>query len=146
MRRILVAYDDSEGARRALEEAITEAHAKRSQITVLAVAEMPLDPQAPRAYGSAGDIAAWEGKALHAPPEVIESLGAARDRLVAARLNADLVWAAGEPGAAIVDAAKAARASVIILGEHHHGFLGRLFGADVAAQVLRRADCEVLVV
>ncbi len=146
MRRILVAYDDSEDARRALEEAITEAHAKRSHITVLAVAEMPLDPQAPRAYGTAGDIAAWEGKALQAPPEVIESLTAARDRLTATRLKADLVWAAGEPGAAIVDAARAARASVIIMGEHHHSFLGRLFGADVAAQVRRHADCEVLVV
>ena len=146
MRRILVAYDDSEGARRALEEAITEAHAKRSHITVLAVAEMPLDPQAPRAYGTAGDIAAWEGKQLQAPPEVLESLSAARDRLAGARLNAELAWAAGSPGAAIVDAAKAAKANVIILGEHHHSFLGRLFGTDVAEAVRRSADCEVLVV
>jgi hypothetical protein len=31
-----------------------------------------------------------------------------------------------------------------VLGEHHHGFLGRLFGADVDEEVKREAGCEVI--
>jgi nucleotide-binding universal stress UspA family protein len=33
---------------------------------------------------------------------------------------------------------------VIVLGEHHHGLLGNLFGEDVDAEVLREAGCEVI--
>jgi hypothetical protein len=33
---------------------------------------------------------------------------------------------------------------VIVLGEHHHGLLGNLFGADVDADVQREAGCHVI--
>jgi nucleotide-binding universal stress UspA family protein len=33
---------------------------------------------------------------------------------------------------------------VIVLGEHHHGFLGNLFGADVDTAVQREAGCDVI--
>jgi nucleotide-binding universal stress UspA family protein len=145
VRRILVGYDDSDGARRALRRAIDEAHAGRSKLTVLAVAEMPLDPQGPRNFGTLGDISAREGQPLEAPPSVVAHLEKARDELAAAGLDAELRWAAGEPGNAIVEAAQAVRADVIVLGEHHHGFLSSLFGADVAAEVRREAGCDVIV-
>jgi nucleotide-binding universal stress UspA family protein len=145
VRRILVGYDDSEGARRALRRAIDEAHGERSTITVLAVAEMPLDPQGPRNFGTLGDISAREGQPLQAPPDVVSHLEKARDELAAAGLDAELRWAAGEPGNAIVETARAAKADVIVLGEHHHGFLSSLFGADVAEEVRRAAGCDVIV-
>ena len=145
MRRILVGYDDSDGAHRALRRAIEEAHAGRSRITVIAVAEMPLDPQGLRNFGTLGDISAREGQPLQAPPDVVSQLEKARDELAAAGLDADLRWAAGEPGNAIVETAQAVKAHMIVLGEHHHGFLSSLFGADVAEEVRREAGCDVIV-
>ena len=77
-------------------------------------------------------------------PDVVAHLTEARDRLAAAGLNADLAWAAGEPGREIVDTARRIRAHVIVLGEHHHGLLASLFGTDVDAAVQREAGCDVI--
>ena len=144
MRRILVGYDGSEGGKRALDRAIAEAHDAHGRITVLSVSNMPLDLDVPRNFGTLDDISAVEGRALPPPPDVVAHLEEAGERLAAAGLDANLVWRAGEPGGAILDAAKEMRAQVIVLGEHHHGLLGNLFGADVDAEVQREAGCDVI--
>jgi nucleotide-binding universal stress UspA family protein len=144
MRRILVGYDGSDGGKRALERAIAEAHESRGRVTVLSVANMPLDLDVPRNFGTLDDISADEGKALSPPPDVVEHLREASERLAAAGLQATLSWTAGDPGRAIVETAKEIRAHVIVLGEHHHGLLGNLFGADVDAEVQREAGCQVI--
>ena len=144
MRRILVGYDGLDGGRRALERAIAEAHESHGRITVLSVAKIPLDLDVPRNFGTLDDISAGEGEALSAPPEVVAHLREAGERLASAGLEADLLWRAGNPGHAIVETAKEIRAQVIVLGEHHHGLLGNLFGADVDAEVQREAGCEVI--
>src|SRR5262245_18515976 len=105
---------------------------------------MPLDLDVPRTFGTLDDISADEGKPLQAPPEVVAHLTEARERLAAAGIQASQAWTAGNPDGAIVEAAKEMRANVIILGEHHHGLLGNLFGADVDAEVQREAGCEVI--
>jgi len=142
--RILVGYDASDGSRRALDRAITEAREHHAHLTVLSVENMPLDPSAPRNFGTLGDISASEGEAFAAPPEIVEQLQDANRRVGEAGLSADLTWAAGEPGAEIVEAAKRTRATVIILGEHHHGFLSGLFGGNVDEEVKRAAGCDVI--
>jgi nucleotide-binding universal stress UspA family protein len=144
MRRILVGYDGSDGGRRALDRAIAEAHESKARITVLSVENLPLDPEGPRNFGTLDDISPDEGAALSAPPDVVAHLSEARERLAAAGLDAELMWAAGEPGRSIVDAAKRTRADTIVLGEHHHGFLSNLFGDDVDAEVQREAGCTVI--
>jgi nucleotide-binding universal stress UspA family protein len=144
MRRILVGYDGSDGARRALDRAVAEARQSRARITVISVERLPLDPEGPRNFGTLDDIAPDEGAPLSAPPDVVGHLSEARERLASAGLDAELIWAAGEPGRAIVDAAKRIRADAIVLGEHHHGLLSGLFGGDVDAAVQREAGCEVI--
>jgi hypothetical protein len=52
-------------------------------------------------------------------------------------VDSELTSAAGEPGHEIVDVARRVPAKTIVLGEHHHGFLAKLFGGDVAAGVQR---------
>ena len=64
--------------------------------------------------------------------------------LGSAGFDAELTWAAGEPASVIVETARRVRAHVIVLGEHHHGALGRFFGADVDAEVQRQAGCDVI--
>ena len=144
MRRILVGFDDSDAARRALDRGIAEARERNAQLVVLSVFEVPLDPQVDRFFGTLDDIADWEGKPIAPPPELVGLLGEARDRVEAAGLQADFMWAAGEPGRAIVDAARDAKAEAVVLGEHHHGFLAGLFGADVAAEVRKELDAAVI--
>ena len=144
MRRILVGYDGSDGGRRALERSIAEARDSHGRITVLSVANMPLDLDAPRNFGTLDDISADEGQPLAAPPEVVAQLQEASEQLASAGLEAELIWTAGEPGRAIVETAKEIRAQVIVLGEHHHGLLGNLFGGDVDAEVQREAGCDVI--
>jgi len=144
MRRILVGYDGSDGGRRALDRAIAEARESPARVTVLSVFDLPLDPDGPRNFGTLDDLSPDEGAPLQAPPEVVAHLSEARDRLAAAGIDPDLTWAAGEPGRAIVDAARRIRAHVIVLGEHHHGFLSGLFGGDVDAEVQREAGCDVI--
>jgi nucleotide-binding universal stress UspA family protein len=144
VRRILVGYDGSDGGRRALERAIAEAHESRGRITVLGVANMPLDLDVPRNFGTLDDISADEGEPLPPPPDVVAHLKEASERLASAGLEADLTWTAGNAGEAIVETAKEIRAQVIVLGEHHHGLLGNLFGGDVDAEVEREAGCEVI--
>jgi nucleotide-binding universal stress UspA family protein len=144
MRRILVGYDGSDGGQRALERAVLEARAVGGRVTVLSVVNLPLDPDGPRNFGTLDDISEHEGKALSPPPDVVEHLKDARRRLAKAGLDVDLEWAAGEPGSVIVETARRIKANVIVLGEHHHGFLGRLFGADVDGEVQREAGCDVI--
>lgn len=145
MSGVLVGFDDSAAARRALDRGIAEAQARRARLVVLSVFEVPLDPQVDRFFGTLDDIADWEGKPIAPPPELVELLAQARDEVEAAGLEADYMWAAGEPGRAIVDAARDARADVVVLGEHHHGFLSGLFGTDVAASVERELGSAVIV-
>ena len=142
---ILVGYDDSAAARRALDRGIAEAQARSARLVVLSVFEVPLDPQVDRFFGTLDDIADWEGQPIAPPPELVGLLTQARDEVEAAGLEADVMWAAGEPGRAIVDAAREARADLVVLGEHHHGFLAGLFGTDVAAEVERKLGTAVIV-
>jgi nucleotide-binding universal stress UspA family protein len=142
---ILVGYDDSDASARALDRAAEEARSGAKRLVVLAVLEMPLDPRDARQFGTAGDGKPIMGPFVE-PPEITELLADARKRLEGTGVAADYVWAPGEPARIIIDVAKDRAASKIVVGHHHHGMLGRLFGTDVAADVQRDAPCEVVVV
>jgi nucleotide-binding universal stress UspA family protein len=141
---VLVGFDESVAAARALERGIEEARARHSRLVVLSVFEVPLDPQVDRYFGTLDDVADWEGQPIAPPPELVGLLAQARERVEGAGLRADFMWAAGEPGRAIVDAARDARADVVVLGEHHHGFVAGLLGKDVAAEVDRELGSTVI--
>ena len=142
---VLVGFDDSAAARRALERGIEEAQERGARLIVLSVFEVPLDPQVDRFFGTLDDIADWEGQPIAPPPELVGLLTQARDQVEAAGLQADFMWAAGEPGNAIVEAARDRRADLVVLGEHHHGFLAGVFGTDVASAVERELGSAVVV-
>src|SRR5262245_15656791 len=105
---------------------------------------MPLDLDVPRNFGTLDDISADEGKALSPPPEIVAQLTEAGERVASAGLEADLMWRAGEPGRAILDAANEMRAQVIVPGEHPQALRGNLFGAAVAAEVRGEAGCALI--
>jgi nucleotide-binding universal stress UspA family protein len=100
----------------------------------------------PRFFGTLDDVTDWEGQPIDPPPELVEMLTAARDRIEAAGVTATYAWAAGEPGRAIVDDARDVHAELVVLGEHHHGFLSGLLRTDVAAEVERELGSGVITV
>jgi nucleotide-binding universal stress UspA family protein len=145
MRTIVVGYDGEEPAERALDRAIEEARRSGARLLVVAVAEMPLNPEGPQNFGTLDDSPA-RMIPLVEPPELEPVFAEARERIEAAGLTADYAWAAGEPADAIVGEARDRKAELIVIGSHHGGLFSRLLGADVAAEVKRTAGCEVVVV
>ena len=141
---ILIGYDASEGADRALDRAISEATSSADTLVVLAVYEMLLDPEGPQSFGNLNETA--EMMPLVEPPELEPILARARERVEAAGLEADYIWAVGNPADKIAATARDRETRLVILASHHHGFLGRLLGTDVAAEVERELGSTVLVV
>lgn len=141
---IVVGYDGAPSAQQALDRAIEEARRARAQLLVVAVSEMPLNPEGPQNFGTLDDSPA-RMIPLVEPPELEPVLAEARQRVDAAGLTGEYMWAAGEPANEIVSAARDRGAELIVIGSHHHGLLTRVFGPDVATQVKRDAGCDVIV-
>jgi nucleotide-binding universal stress UspA family protein len=141
---IVVGYDGSKASSRALDRAIKEAQAHRAELVVVAVEEMPLDPEGPQNFGTLDDTPA-RMIPLVEPPELEPMLAEAKSRIESAGLTGEYTWAAGEPAAAIVHTARERGAGLIVIGAHHHGLLARMLGPDVATQVKHDAGCDVIV-
>jgi nucleotide-binding universal stress UspA family protein len=144
-RTILVGYDGLDAADRALDRAIDEASSTSADLVVLAVEEMPLNPEGPQNFGTLDDTPATMIP-LAEPPELEPVLARARERVEAAGLDADYAWSVGEPVQEIVVAARERGVDLVVVGHHHHNLFGRLLGEDVAAGVERAAGSEVIVV
>jgi nucleotide-binding universal stress UspA family protein len=141
---IVVGYDGEAPASVALDRAIEEARRSGGRLVVVAVSEMPLNPEGPQSFGTLDDSPA-RMIPLVEPPELEPVFASARERIEAAGVSADYMWAAGEPADAIVGAARDHHADLVVVGAHHHGLLSRVLGADVASEVKRSAGCDVIV-
>ncbi len=127
MQTIVVAYDDPGSA--TLERAAALALALGSRLVVTNVA------------------AAAEGTEYdEADREASGKLEEARGVLEAQRVEAEYVLIAGHPGEAIVQLAAERKADLIVVGTRRKRFFERLVEGSVLQEVLRRADCDVLVV
>lgn len=134
IRRILLCYDGSHEAKRALKRTAEIASAVPARVTVVSVAE-PLHPDPP-----------WTG---YADPSEEEAHRRLLDRAVhdlhERRVNASELEPVGQPAEAIVDAAQQRTVDLVIVGSRHHGVIRRLFGS-VTAEVVAEVPCDVLVV
>jgi nucleotide-binding universal stress UspA family protein len=136
MDTIVVGYDESESADRALTRAIELAKAFGSRLVVTSVA--PVLAGTPKATGAVDPTD---------PPERhLEELTHARSIIEAQGLEADLVPAIGEPAEAIVELAEARKADLIVVGTREPNILLRLLGQSVSEGVAHRAHCDVLIV
>ena len=142
---VLVGFDDSPASRRALDLARDATRREHGRLIVLAVLELPVDPTGPRAFGTMGDGPPAAGP-FREPPEITSVLDAARTRLEGSGARAEYRWAPGDPAALLIATAAEHDVDLVVIGEHHHGLLGRLLGGDVATEVRRHAGCEVRVV
>ena len=140
----MIGFDDGEGASRALDHAIAEAVSSGDRLVVISVMEMLFDPEGPQSFGSLTEEA--QMIPLVEPAELEPVIAKARARVEAAGIEADYVWAVGNPADKIAATARDRKARLVVLAAHHHGFLGRLFGTDVAADVERELGSSVVAV
>ena len=131
--KIIVGYDGSDAANRALQRAMTLAGVD-GRIVVVAAAE---------SHARAGIT---EG--AHLDPSEVErrrnDLEDAKRLLSEQGIDAETMEAQGDPGHVIVDAAKGA--DLAIVGSRGHNPLQRLLLGSVSSKVVHRAECDVLVV
>jgi len=132
---IIVGYDDTEPAKRALERAADLASAFGSRLVVTSVVPV-MTSAAPRSIGTAP-----EDEGVHEA-----QLAAAKAFLTGRGIEADYIEALGHPAESIVDAAIERGADMIIVGTREPGFAQRLVGNSVSDAVAHRAHCDVLIV
>lgn len=133
MKHILVGFDGSENARRALAQAVALAGAD-SRITVVAAAQAP---------AAAGQVLPEGAEGLEERGRELEE---ARRQLAELGRDADLVAVEGAPADVLVEEAKQRGADMIVVG--HRGLSGaeRLVMGSVSSKVARTATCSVLIV
>jgi len=149
---IVVGYDGTAPAEKALRRAAEYARAFAARVVVVSVAA-PLPLPEVGATGAFGLLPYSTYPASHADQ------GAERDEqlweqhrarvqalFAEAGLHAEFAGVAGGPAEELIDAAEQHRAELIIVGTREPGFLERLLGGSVSQEVARRAHCDVLVV
>jgi nucleotide-binding universal stress UspA family protein len=131
--KVVVGYDGSEHAKRALERA-AELASDQDTLVVVASAE-PKVVTAP-------------SEGAHQDPSEMQrrrrALDEAQEQLSSRGLKAEYVESYGDPGHAIVEAGK--DADLIVVGSRGLNRLERVFLGSVSTKVVQRANCDVLVV
>jgi nucleotide-binding universal stress UspA family protein len=136
MKRILVAYDDTEPARRALERAAELAGVFDSEVIVTSVA--PLLVGSPRAIGPVDPV--------DSPQRHAEELESARAILGERGIEAQLAPATGDPAGAIAMIADERDVDLVIVGTREPDLAERIMRHSVSAEVARRVHRDLLIV
>ena len=132
MQTIVVGYDGSESADRALDRTTELIENGGSVVLVSAI-----------------HMLAGKGSMGYDPVEkenVDQQLDVARDRLAEAGIAATTVEGIGDPARVIAAEAKQTNAELIVVGNSHKNMLERLLFGSVSGSVAHRAECAVLVV
>ena len=133
--KILVAYDGSESAHRALDQAAELAQSNGADVSVVSVAE-PL-PQ----FGRAGAMLVPEEE-----EERLHELEDAKAALAGKGVSAKVVERKGDAAAMIIEEAEKEAADMIIVGSRGLNAAQRWLLGSVSTRVVQHAPCNVLVV
>jgi nucleotide-binding universal stress UspA family protein len=137
MKTILVAYDDTEPSRRALDRAATLAEAFGSRVLVTSIA--PLHYSSPRltlTVKERGQGPAAREEDMQQAQAILEERG----------ISAESLPARGHPGPTIAKLAEDHDVDLIVVGTRELGALQRLLRQSVSAEVSRKARRDVLIV
>lgn len=136
LQQIVVGYDETPAAERALERAADLAKAFGAKVTVTSVA--PIIAPAARGVGPYDPI---DSPALHQ-----EQLAHARAKLADLGLEAELVEGLGDPAGVIVELSDKRDADLIVVGTREPGLIERLTGGSVSGKVEHKTHRDVLIV
>jgi nucleotide-binding universal stress UspA family protein len=136
MRNILLGYDGSESAAKALEFAVNLARSFTSDLHVLAVARPP----------EFGDEVETEAVVENSRRHYEQVLRAARAKLAHESVRTHFQVVVGHPAEQIVRYAEANHIDHIVVGHRGHTLFERWLIGSVARQVIAYAPCAVTVV
>ena len=135
MKTIVVGYDETEPAERALTRAADLAAAFGSQLIVTSVAPVLVGSREMGAVDPAD------------PPEQHQKdLEHARTTLEGRGIDARYELTVGDPATAIVELADKSTADLIVVGTRQPSLISSLLGVSVSGAVKRKAHCDVLIV
>jgi nucleotide-binding universal stress UspA family protein len=132
MKKILVAYDGGEPARRALKSAIELA--KKFEATISVVSVVPVHP-------GRVPIDPWDDTSTHAA-ELVE----ARELLRENGIEGELLEPAGDPAKTIEKMTVDGGFDTVVIGSRGLGILDRVLQGSVSEHVATHADATVVVV
>lgn len=135
MKRILVAYDGSDPAKKAFELALDLAQKYGSAIKVLAVVRPP----------EFGEEVETEAVLENSRKHYRQALKSIKERLAASGLTHEVEVAVGHPAEHIIMSAEQWGATLIAIGHRGRALMGRWLVGSVAKQVMHHAHCAVLV-
>lgn len=138
MARIVVGFDGSEGARRALEWAIGEADLRGAPLTVVTAVPIPLTlgPAAAPVAGIADEETLHETEAL--TRAAVEKAAVGHDVEFSVRV------VSGVPAEELLNASQ--DAELLVVGSRGHGGFTRLLLGSVSSQVAHHATCAIVIV
>jgi nucleotide-binding universal stress UspA family protein len=159
MRNIVMGYDGTDVADRALDRAAELAERFGARIIVLAVGRSTTIPRpdlVPETVGplmtAGGMTSAFPPGSMPPPTEAepdeptVRMLERARGTLSARGIDADYVWTVGDPAEVLLQAADEHDADLLVVGSREHGFLERLLGDSVDERLARKTRRDVLLV
>ena len=136
MKTIVLGYDDSELAMRALTRVTQLAKAFDASVVAVSAAQALV-----AAAHGIGPIDPVDPPDLHR-----EQLGHAKAVLDELGIEATYNVGIGDPADVILAAAEERQADMIVVGTSEPGVISRLLGLSVSENVQRRAHCDVLIV
>ena len=135
---IVVGYDDTEPAQRALARAADLAANGETKLIVTSVAPLLPPAVAARGLGPTDPVD---------PPEAHRAeLAQARSFLEERGVSAEFDLEFGEPAEAIVKVADKHQADAIVVGTREPGLVDRLMHGSVSQGVSKQAHCDVIIV
>jgi nucleotide-binding universal stress UspA family protein len=147
LKTIVLGYDGTRSAERALERTAAIAKAFDAKVIVTDVAPPQPVQAAPGAFGLVPYYEYTSDIGLRADAvRWREHRGRIESFLGVRGIAHEFGGVVGEPAAEITDLAEQRSADLIVVGTRQAGFLERLFGGSVSQGVARRAHCDVLVV
>jgi nucleotide-binding universal stress UspA family protein len=146
MKTIVVGYDGSDPAKRALERAASLAEKLGSKLVVTSVAEPVAVAEDPYVPGDAIGLAAPAIAPVPDRAEASRELQEARDALKGRSLEVEYSATVGDAAQGIIEVAEKHDADLIVVGTREPGFIDRVLGGDVSETVSRRSHRDVLIV
>lgn len=136
-RRIAVGFDGSEGAWKALREAVRLARLEKAELWVISIEELPRYPGTPSEVKEEKEVANHYLQMLQK-----EAIAFANSEGVT--LHTDI--RIGHPARGLVDYVSERGIDLLVLGHSGHSSLWGTFLGTTADKVVRHAPCSVLVV
>jgi nucleotide-binding universal stress UspA family protein len=134
MKTIVVGYDGSDCAKRALDRAV-QLSENGSKVQVVAAVHV-----LPQVKGSVSPVDTIEEEDRE------RDLDEAASLLEQAGVEASTVLVHGDPARAITQCAEDAGADLVVVGTHGRGTIGRALRGSVSVGLLHHAPCDLLVV